>query len=89
MNVFKSEIGTEINIDGIISVSPMCDAYGATIQENGKIYDAWYRVCVEDKTKDAWGGYGDGNSGWINRINEHICLAQSATEILIRIATEM
>lgn len=65
MNVFKSEIGTEINIDGIVSVSPMCDAYGATIQEKGKVYNAWYRVCVEDKTKDAWGGYGDGNSGWI------------------------
>ena len=65
MNVFKSELGTEINIDGIISVSPMCDAYGATIQENGKIYNAWYRVCVADKTKDAWGGYGDENSGWI------------------------
>ena len=65
MNVFKSEIGTEINIDGIISVSPMCDAYGATIQENGKIYNSWYRICVEDKTRDAWGGYGDGNAGWI------------------------
>ena len=65
MNVFKSEIGTEINIDAIISVSPMCDAYGASIQENGKIYNSWYRVCVADKTKDAWGGYGDGNAGWI------------------------
>ena len=65
MNVFKSEIGTEINIDAIISVSPMCDAYGATIQENGKIYNSWYRICVEDKTRDAWGGYGDGNAGWI------------------------
>jgi hypothetical protein len=65
MNVFKSEIGTEINIDAIIFVSPMCDAYGATIQENGKIYKSWYRICVEDKTRDAWGGYGDGNAGWI------------------------
>lgn len=65
MNVFKSEIGTEINIDGITSVSPMCDAYGATIQENGKIYNSWYRVCVADKIRDARGGYGDENSGWI------------------------
>lgn len=65
MNMFKSEIGTEINIDAIVSVSPMCDAYGASIQENGKVYTAWYRVCVEDNAKDVQGGYGDGQSGWI------------------------
>ena len=65
MNVFKSEIGTEINIDAITSVAIICDEYGATIQESGKIHYSWYRVCVKDKDKDVSGGYGDEAAGWI------------------------
>lgn len=65
MNVFKSEIGTEINVDAILSVSPMCDIYGACIRGNGRSFVVWYRVCVEDKERNVRGGYGDDKSGWI------------------------